>query len=187
MTISPARQSTLPSSRPATSAARKPRRANSVRMAKSRRPVGWLRSQLASSALTSEAVTVAGSPVSRQPATGGTAVANAVGVRPSRNKNRSSDRKSVTTPLADLTASREHSPSRNVVTSAPLKSSTPVLRPAPVRRFKKPAGGGLVAADGWSCQAPILDQPVVIALYHRVDRRGRPGIRHRRDDLAIPE
>ncbi len=55
---------------------------------------------------TCAAVSVGGSAVSRHPATGGTPAANAVAVKPSMNKNRSSERSSATRPLAEPTASR---------------------------------------------------------------------------------
>ncbi len=80
-TISPVRQSTSPNSRPATSAARRPRRASTVRTAKSRSPVSEVRSQLSNRAVTRAAVNVGGSVVSRQPAAGGTACSPSLNLR----------------------------------------------------------------------------------------------------------
>ena len=70
-------------------------------MARSRSPDGRERSQESSSAVTSAAAIVAGSRVSRQPATGGIAVPRSVAVMPFKYRNRSSDRRSAASRLAD--------------------------------------------------------------------------------------
>ena len=79
-------------------------------------PPTELRSHESRRRCTSLAGIPAGIPVSCQPATGGTAVANASGVKPFRYKNRSNDRSSATRPFADPTVSREHSRTKNPTT-----------------------------------------------------------------------
>ena len=123
------RQSMSPSSKRATSQDRKPRRANNVKMAKSRNPIGVDRSQLDTSAATS-----AGRQRRRQrrvpPPRHGWHAHRKVGPnQPWRNRNRSNDRSSVTLFLAEPTESTEHSRSKKAVTSAPQRPATPVSSP----------------------------------------------------------
>lgn len=119
-TNSPARQSMSSSSSRATSTLRRPSRATIVKMARSRTPVSVTGSQAPNSRATSGAFAPLGTPLSCQPATGGTEAARACSVRPVRNRNRNNDRISVTRPLAEPTLTRAVSASKNVLTSRPV-------------------------------------------------------------------
>ena len=99
-------------------------------IAKSRIPTAVDLLQLSSRDWIVSADSVGGMPVFCQPATGGTAVASAAGIRPVTNKYRNSDRCSATWPFAAPTLHRLLSASRNALTSVALRSwtSTPPVR-----------------------------------------------------------
>ena len=82
--ISPCRQQMSPRSRAATSPARKPSRASSTKIAKSRRPAALSRSQLPISRARSAGLTARGSAASCQHAADGTAPASGALICPSR-------------------------------------------------------------------------------------------------------
>ncbi|MFI5800479.1 hypothetical protein [Streptomyces sp. NPDC051677] len=114
-----------PTSMAAASQARGPSRTRTVRIAKSRRPAGVLRSQPDSSALTSPAVSRPGKVASLRFATVGTASASGLLIRPVTNKNRSSDRRAVTMLLASGTLRRTAPSKTKRVTCSPVSSARP--------------------------------------------------------------
>ena len=82
--ISPCRQRMSPRSRPATSPARKPKRASSIRIATSRRPAALSRSQLPISRSSPAGLMARGSAASCQHAADGTAPVSGTLTSPSR-------------------------------------------------------------------------------------------------------
>lgn len=84
----------------ATSPARNPRRTNTFRIAKSRRPIALRRSQLFSSRAASTSLIAFGRAVSCQLATGGTAAASVFGISPSTCRYRNRQRSRVAMDLA---------------------------------------------------------------------------------------
>jgi integrase/recombinase XerD len=121
--ISPARQSMSSSRRRATSPARSPRRASSLRIAKSRRPTSVSSRQLANRRFTSPCSSGCGSPASRQCATLGTARVNGSSSTPSTWRNRSSERSAVTVSFTDPRERRGRSARTNATISPAARDS----------------------------------------------------------------
>ena len=102
---------------PATSPALNPSRTNSIRIAKSRRPVARRRSQLASNFRTCDGSSDRGNPATRQLATDGTAVASGCASSPSICRKLSSERSAGTISFAVPRGRLRHSTSTKSVTS----------------------------------------------------------------------
>jgi hypothetical protein len=114
-----------------------------------------------------------GTPVSCQPATGGTSVTSGCGAKPATYRNISSACSSATRPLVEPTLSGLLSADKNATMSVAARFSTP-----PVLGHTLPqdrAGQLHVTHDRGLGQTSIRNKPPTVTLYQHLDRRRRCG------------